>query len=159
MTRCMDSTDAAPPIDRDQKRRRGSLRGAGTLGLLVVLTVAVMTGESRGLNINPGFTLEWSTLDGGGGTSSGGAFGLSATIGQPDPGPSSGGTFTLAGGYWVGLAAPPLNPADLNGDGIVNGADLAIVLGNWGSSEPIGDINCDGTVNGADLAIVLGAWG
>ena len=49
-------------------------------------------------------------------------------------------------------------PADLNGDLIVNGADLAILLGNWGAAGE-GDLNDDGVVNGADIAILLGAWG
>lgn len=48
---------------------------------------------------------------------------------------------------------------DLNDDGLVNGADLAIVLGNWGSCVGCpADINNDGVVDGADLAIVLGNW-
>ena len=46
---------------------------------------------------------------------------------------------------------------DLNGDGKVNGADLAIILGNWGQPGAT-DLNHDGTTNGADLAIVLGGW-
>jgi hypothetical protein len=49
-------------------------------------------------------------------------------------------------------------PADLNGDRIVDGADLGLLLGNWGGSG-IGDINQDGTVNGADLGLLLGAYG
>ncbi|MFO0829412.1 MAG: hypothetical protein U0572_14840 [Phycisphaerales bacterium] len=49
-------------------------------------------------------------------------------------------------------------PSDLNGDSVVNAADLAILLGNWGGSGP-GDLDGDNTVNGADLAILLGAWG
>jgi hypothetical protein len=51
-------------------------------------------------------------------------------------------------------------PADLNGDGQVDGADLAILLGSWG---PCPDCNADfdlsGMVDGADLAVLLGAWG
>ena len=49
------------------------------------------------------------------------------------------------------------NPADLNGDGLVNNADLAILLENWGG-RGIGDINLDGIVNGVDLALMLGSW-
>lgn len=50
--------------------------------------------------------------------------------------------------------------ADLNGDGSVNGADLAILLGDWGAGKGSpADLNGDGIVNGADLAILLGAWG
>ena len=53
---------------------------------------------------------------------------------------------------------PPANPADVNGDGVVNGVDLAIVLGAWATSNPTADIDNDGTVNGIDLALVLAAW-
>jgi hypothetical protein len=56
----------------------------------------------------------------------------------------------------AGLPTAP-GLADLNGDGFVNGADLALILGAWGGVG-VADITCDGTVDGADLAIVLGAW-
>ena len=51
------------------------------------------------------------------------------------------------------------NPADLDGDGVVGGADLAIVLAAWGSKGGAADLDGDGVVGGADLAIVLAAWG
>lgn len=47
---------------------------------------------------------------------------------------------------------------DLNGDGIVNGADIGLLLGQWGASGGIADLNHDGIVNGADLGLLLGAW-
>jgi len=50
-------------------------------------------------------------------------------------------------------------PADLNGDGVVNGADLALLLGAWGTADPIADLDGSGVVDGADLASLLGAWG
>lgn len=49
-------------------------------------------------------------------------------------------------------------PADLNNDGTVDGADLVILLGNWNTANPIADLNNDGTVDGADLAHLLAAW-
>jgi hypothetical protein len=49
-------------------------------------------------------------------------------------------------------------PADLNQDGTVDAADLAILLGGWGSAGP-GDLDASGDVSGSDLAILLGAWG
>ncbi|HMN97731.1 MAG TPA: hypothetical protein PKC43_14760 [Phycisphaerales bacterium] len=49
-------------------------------------------------------------------------------------------------------------PGDLNNDGTVNGADLGILLGQWGGPGS-GDLNGDGVVNGADLGILLGNWG
>jgi hypothetical protein len=47
---------------------------------------------------------------------------------------------------------------DINGDGVVNGADLTIVLANWYAPGGPADVNCDGMVNGEDLTIVLGNW-
>ncbi len=49
-------------------------------------------------------------------------------------------------------------PGDLNGDGIVNAADLNILLAAWGTDSPIADINEDGIVNAADLNILLANW-
>ncbi|MDA1261914.1 MAG: FG-GAP-like repeat-containing protein [Planctomycetota bacterium] len=51
------------------------------------------------------------------------------------------------------------NPADRNGDGFVDGLDLAIILAAWGTTEVAGDANGDGFVDGVDLAIVLSAFG
>ncbi len=47
---------------------------------------------------------------------------------------------------------------DLNGDRVVTGADLGLLLGNWGHAD-IGDIDGNGVVDGADLGALLGAWG
>lgn len=49
-------------------------------------------------------------------------------------------------------------PADLNGDGMADGADLGLLLGNWGGTGA-SDLNGDGTVDGADLGLLLGDWG
>ena len=45
------------------------------------------------------------SIDGGGGTSTGGVFSVSGTIGQPDAGHMTGGMFTLDGGFWGIIAA------------------------------------------------------
>lgn len=49
--------------------------------------------------------------------------------------------------------------SDINGDGVVDAADLAVLLGDWGSSTIHSDLNGDGVVNGFDLGILLGHWG
>jgi hypothetical protein len=49
-------------------------------------------------------------------------------------------------------------PADLTGDGFVNGADLGLVLSSW-DIGPGGDLDGDGTTGGSDLGILLSAWG
>jgi hypothetical protein len=54
-------------------------------------------------------------------------------------------------------------PGDLNGDGVVDGADLLILLSAWGKcGDPENcpaDLNDDGTVDGADLLLLLSNWG
>jgi hypothetical protein len=52
------------------------------------------------------FSLDWFTIDGGGGTSTGGVFAVSGTLGQPDasPQPMTGGNFSLTGGFWSLIA-------------------------------------------------------
>ncbi len=51
-------------------------------------------------------------------------------------------------------------PADLSGDGTVNGADLGLLLAAWGACPDCpGDLNGDGLVNGADIGLILAAWG
>jgi subtilisin family serine protease len=58
----------------------------------------------------------------------------------------------------------PTCTGDLNGDGVVDGADLLLLLGAWGScpTEPVpcpADISGDGVVDGVDLLALLAAWG
>jgi hypothetical protein len=53
-------------------------------------------------------SLDWWTVNGGGGTSvsTDGRFALSGTAGQPDAGSLAGGNFFLQGGFWNSAAAP-----------------------------------------------------
>lgn len=49
--------------------------------------------------------------------------------------------------------------SDLTGDGHVDAADLAVLLGAWGSADCQKDLNGDGAITAADLSILLGDWG
>ena len=73
--------------------RRIALLLIAALVLLVAVSLAsAQTGE---------WAATWSTIDGGGATSSGGnRFALSGTIGQPDTGSMEGQGYTLYGGFW-----------------------------------------------------------
>jgi hypothetical protein len=51
-------------------------------------------------------SLTRSTVDAGGGRSSGGGYQLQGTIGQADTQASAGATFRLRGGFWVPTSAP-----------------------------------------------------
>ena len=58
-------------------------------------------GFTLGLEVSAqSYNIDWSTIDGGGGTSTNGQYSLTGTIGQPDAGAMSGGNFTLQGGFW-----------------------------------------------------------
>jgi hypothetical protein len=57
----------------------------------------------------------------------------------------------------------PVVQGDVNGDGIVNAQDIAIIASHWlqtgtGANDPAGDANFDGIVNGQDLALVASHW-
>ena len=55
--------------------------------------------------------IDWSTIDGGGGTSSGGSYTVRGTVGQPDAAtPRTGGTFVAGGGFWYGIVLAPELP-------------------------------------------------
>jgi hypothetical protein len=51
------------------------------------------------------FTIDWFTIYGGGGTSSGGTYSVTGTIGQANTGVASGGAFTVISGFWPGIVA------------------------------------------------------
>ena len=68
--------------------------------------------------------------------------------------------FGFDGTWIIRLDADPLfHPcvADIDGDGVVNGADLAVLLASWNSG--VIDLNGDGATDAADLAILLASWG
>ena len=48
---------------------------------------------------------------------------------------------------------------DFNEDGIVDGADLAVLLVSWGPSESPADLDGDGLVGGSDLGLLFASWG
>jgi len=71
-----------------------------------------MFGASLGLGIcylvllpvhaQTNYTIDWFTVDGGGGTSTGGVYTVSGTVGQPDAGgPMTNGQYSVTGGFWA----------------------------------------------------------
>ncbi len=52
------------------------------------------------------------------------------------------------------LRVTPKNPADVNGDGVVNILDLTLVAQGFGTDSLKGDVNGDGVVNVFDLVFV-----
>ena len=62
--------------------------------LLLALNTSMMFAQN--------YAIDWATIDGGGGTSTNSQYTVSGTIGQPDAGgPLTGGSYSLAGGFWT----------------------------------------------------------
>lgn len=69
---------------------------------------------------------------------------------------------TITGWCSSATAADTTCLADLNGDQMVDGADLSQLLGFWGDcllEDCPADIDDNGLIDGQDLAVLLGAWG
>ena len=78
-------------------------------------------------------------------------------------GPSFNGNFPRELVGWLlehGRAAEPVPcSADINGDDIIDGGDLSLLLGTWGTPAKEYDLDGDGVVGGGDLSLVLATWG
>jgi len=108
-----------PPSEAELLRRTGSpqaggrrlegggrcagIRGGWHWALLLLAALLVGAPSLRAQS----FSLDWFTLDGGGGTSTGGPYTLSGSIGQADTATLSGGAFTLEGGFWSVVSTAP----------------------------------------------------
>ena len=109
------------------------------------------------------YAIDWYSMDGGGGSSSGDVFEVRGTAGQTDASTVlTGGDYTLTGGFWVGAPEVTVLVGDLNCDGAVDFGDInpfALLLSSpnaWSFSYPgcpaaNGDINDDGSVNFGDI--------
>ena len=111
---------------------------------IIVLLVLVMS-----LSAVADYEISWSTIDGGGGTSSGGQYLVRGTIGQHDAAYSQGRQYELLGGFWPGEPMCFINfehfarfaeywlvsgsdlPADLYEDNIVDLLDLKLFVDEW----------------------------
>jgi len=65
----------------------------------------------------------------------------------------------LFGLHYLVSASCAARPGDLDGDGVVGGADLARLLAAWGNAGGPEDLDGDGVVGGADLTVLLANWG
>jgi hypothetical protein len=91
---------------------------------------------------------------------------LAAQVGGPN-GPLDGNGDGIGGDDFVLAGDPGTNKlfrlfGDVNGDGVVNGADLAAFRAAFGAAAPPGspfDANGDGAVNGLDLAAFRARFG
>ena len=111
---------------------------------LTILAVAVLS-----TNAGP-YQIDWYTIDAGGGTSSGGPFVLTGTIGQPDAAYSVGGSYELLSGFWPGGAVLC----------IVDFDELARFCDHWLETGAgiAADLDADGNVDMVDYSILAESW-
>src|SRR5438105_7152134 len=88
-----------PPTTKEKMHMK-KIRFTARLRLLLCVLLASFAAGVGYAQVGGNFALTWSTVDGGGGLSSGGQFNVKGTIGQPDAGQVMSGTFTLNGGFW-----------------------------------------------------------
>jgi len=78
-------------------RRPGRAAVSKTLGFLGCLLFIVFC-----FSTSAQYAIDWSTIDGGGGTSTNGQYSVSGSIGQPDAGLTmTNGQYSLTGGFWA----------------------------------------------------------
>ena len=106
------------------------------------------------------FQIDWFTIDGGGGASTGGAFSLTGTIGQPDAGKAAGAPFDADCGFWGG--AIPTCRADYDGNGAIEPADVSLFVSVWFTSLQLGtlggDFDGNSAVEPADVSLFVSRW-
>ena len=93
------------------------------------------------------YEISWYTIDDGGGTSSGGSYVLTGTIGQPDADWSRAGSYEVLGGFWPG---GPLC--------FVAFDDFARFADYWLTSDLTADLDDDKDVDFADLQWLADFW-
>ena len=99
------------------------------------------------------YSVDWYKVAGGGGTSTGGTYAVSGTIGQPDAsGALTGGNYSVTGGYWalISVVQTPGAPTlaisrggnsvtvywqNVAGWNLIQSANLATPVASWNSSS------------------------
>lgn len=141
---------------------RPGRRASACIGVLAC--VAAIVGSAHAAT-PPDFDLVGGCATAGGGTSSGGEFSVSATIGETAAGSTSGGTFDCSSGVLNTTAdGTQCEPSDLDCSGSTDGGDLGIVLLNWGPCDGnvpgcVGDIDLNGFIDAGDIAMIMLGWG
>lgn len=142
--------------------RTAAPQNTGLARLALVASVLIAASVAGGMGGGSQFVIGSHEFASGGGMSESVSYSVAGVTGIWQAGTSTSSTFSVSGGFLeaAGDADPraPACPADVTGDGAVDGADLATLLGNW-ANPGVADFDRSGAVDGADLATLLGAWG
>jgi hypothetical protein len=125
------------------------------------------------LTLAQSYSIDWSTIGGGGGTSTGGVYSVSGTIGQPDAGgPMTGGNYSLDGGFWSLIAVvqtpgSPLLTITHSGNSVIiswasPSTDFVLqqnsnVSNTNGWSDYVGTVSDDGTIKSVTISPPTGS--
>jgi len=119
------------------------------LPTLVLLFVFIILHSSFCVRAWGQYAIDWSTIDAGGGTSTGGVYSVTGTVGQPDASVTTmtGGPYSLTGGFWTIYAVPtpgaPLLTITLN-------SQLSTVTVSWPSPSAGWDLQQNTDLNMAN---------
>jgi hypothetical protein len=115
---------------------------------------------------SPPYAIDWWNLDGSGTTvaSTGGAYAIAGTCGQPDAGIMAGGAYTITGGFWAIAASTSACYANCDGSTtspVLSAADFVCFLNKFRSGDSYA--NCDGStttpvLSAADFVCFLGKF-
>ena len=86
------------------ERNRISQQALRHLSMKTKKTVCIFAFGFAALAASADYAIRSFTVDGGGGASRGGQFGITGTIAQPDAGGLAGGRFSIAGGFWSAVS-------------------------------------------------------
>jgi hypothetical protein len=126
-----------------------------TILLLCGLAVAAWPSIASAQN----YSIDWHSIDAGGGTSSGGAFTLAGTIGEPESILMSGGSYSLEGGFWAILSVVT-NPGEPFLRVMLTGTNTVVVA--WPvafsaySLQQTADLNSAAWSNASQVPVVVG---
>jgi hypothetical protein len=108
------------------------------------------------------FVIDSYTIDGGGGTSTGGTFELSGTIGQHDAGGLlAGSAYEVTSGFWAQSGSGSCNVADFAAPyGTLDFTDIIAFLTAFGAMDPQADLAAPtGIFDFTDVIAFLTAFG
>jgi len=120
---------------------------------VTLMLLVLISGHQLSSALAQSYSVDWYKIAGGGGTSTGGTYTVSGTIGQPDAsGAMSGGNYSVTGGFWALInvvqtpGAPTLYVAqsgntvtvywqDVAGWNLVQSGNLATPVASWSPSS------------------------
>lgn len=113
------------------------IRATNTVFAMIALSFGVWWASAQTYSVN------WSKVAGGGGTSTNGQYSVSGTIGQPDAGgPMTNGQYSVTGGFWTVAAVQTVGAPFLT----IRGVGNSIVI-SWPSASTGFQLQASGSVS------------